>query len=59
MDPTVPIHYITQSEEICHYCSPGYDPEAAKFKREHWNRIRNASNHRIYLERKNRAQVKR
>jgi hypothetical protein len=57
-DPTVRIHYITRDQETCRYCEPGYDPEKSKFKREHWNRIRNANNHRIYLERKAaRAQV--
>ena len=57
-DPEAPIHYITRDQETCRYCEPGYDPEKAKYKREHWNRIRNANNHRIYLERKAaRAQV--
>jgi hypothetical protein len=51
-DPTVRIHYITQDQETCRYCEPGYDKEKVKFKKEHWNRIRNANNHRIYLERK-------
>ena len=43
------IHYIAQSEEICHYCGLSFDPEKAKYKKEHWNRIRNAQNHRAYL----------
>ena len=51
-DPEAPIHYITRDQETCRYCEPGYDPEKAKFKKQHWNRIRNANNHRIYLERK-------
>ena len=48
LDPTVPIHYITPDLEICRYCEPSFDPEAANYKKEHWNRIRNANNHRIY-----------
>ena len=39
-DPTTKIHYITQSEEICHYCQPEYDPETAKVRHEQGNRIK-------------------
>ena len=48
-DPTNKIHYITQSEEICHYCQTGYDPEAAKVRHEQGNRIKRELNQGGYI----------
>ena len=47
-DPEAPIHYITQDQETCRYCEPGYDKEKAKFRHEHKNRIKARINKRIY-----------
>lgn len=33
-DPTVKIHYITQDQETCRCCEPGYDPEKSKIRKE-------------------------
>ena len=48
-DPTTKIHYITQSEEICHYCSPGYDPETVKVRHERGNKIKRGLNQGGYI----------
>jgi len=48
-DPTTKIHYITQDQEICHYCQPGYDPEAAKVRHEQENRIKRGLNQGGYI----------
>ena len=49
LDPTTKVHYITQDQEICHYCSPGYDPEAAKVRHERGNRIKRELNQGGYI----------
>jgi hypothetical protein len=43
------IHYITQLEEICRYCQPGYNKEAAKARRKQGNRIKRELNQGVYV----------
>jgi hypothetical protein len=49
MDPTVPIHYITPDQEICHYCEPSYNPGAAKVRHEQGNQIKRELNQGGYI----------
>ena len=40
---------FTQSEEICHYCEPSYNPEAVKVRYERGNRIKRELNQGGYI----------
>ena len=48
-DPTVPIHYITQDRDICHYCEPSYNPGAVKVRHERGKKIKRELNHGGYI----------
>lgn len=47
-DPTHWINYITQNQERCRQCEPGYNPETSKFRHEQGNRIKNRLNRKKY-----------